>query len=73
MFSKRFFCCCFILLGFQTKKNKIFLCLAPINKNEVLPIATTLMDLEDIMLGELSQEKDKYFDILYHLYVESKK
>ena len=30
-------------------------------KNEILPFATTWMDLEDIMLTEISQtEKDKY-------------
>ena len=30
-------------------------------KNESLPFATTQMDLESIMLGEISQtEKDKY-------------
>ena len=30
-------------------------------KNEVMPFATTWMDLEGIMLGEMSQaEKDKY-------------
>ena len=32
-----------------------------IKKNETLPFATTWMDLEDIMLSEISQtEKDKY-------------
>ena len=32
-----------------------------IKKNEILPFATMWMDLEDIMLSELSQiEKDKY-------------
>ena len=32
-----------------------------IKKNEILPSATTWMDLEDIMLSEISQsEKDKY-------------
>lgn len=42
-----------------------------IKKNETLPFATTLMDLEVIMLSEISQtEKDKYCTILY---VESKK
>ena len=30
-------------------------------KNEILPFETTWMDLEDIMLSEISQtEKDKY-------------
>ena len=33
-----------------------------IKKNEVLPFAATWMDLEGIMLSELSQtEKDKYY------------
>ena len=32
-----------------------------IKKNEILPFATTWMDLEGIMLGEISQtEKEKY-------------
>ena len=32
-----------------------------INKNEILPSVTTWMDLEGIMLSEISQiEKDKY-------------
>ena len=45
-----------------------------IEKNEILPFAATWMDLENIMLSEISQtEKDKYSMILYHLYVESKK
>ena len=37
-----------------------------IKKNEILPCATTWMNLEDIILHKL--EKNKYF----HLYVESK-
>ena len=33
-----------------------------INKNEMLPIAATRMDLEGIMLSETNQtEKDKYY------------
>ena len=36
-----------------------------IKKNEILPFVTREMDLEDIMLTEVSQtEKDKYFLIL---------
>ena len=33
-----------------------------VKKNEILPLATTWMDLEYIMLSEISQtaEKDKY-------------
>ena len=32
-----------------------------IKKNEILPLATTWMDLEGIMLSEINQtEKDKY-------------
>ena len=42
-----------------------------IKKNEILPSITTWMDLEGIMLSEISQtEKDKYC-MLSH--VESKK
>ena len=37
-----------------------------IKKNEMLPYATTWMDLEGIMLSKISQtEKDKYCDITY--------
>ena len=33
-----------------------------IKKNEILPVAAIWMDLEGIMLSEISQkEKDKYF------------
>ena len=43
-----------------------------IKKNEIMPLATTWMDLEIIILSEVSQtEKDKYHMIL--LYKESKK
>ena len=35
-----------------------------IKKNEILPFATTWMDLEHVMLSEISQsEKDKYYMI----------
>ena len=40
-----------------------------IKKNEILPLATPWMDLEGIMLGEISQtsqtEKDKYYNVIY--------
>ena len=43
-----------------------------IKKNEILLLATTWMDLEGIMLGEISQrKKDKY--CMISLYVEPKK
>ena len=36
-------------------------CYSTIKKNEILPFATTWMELEGIMLSEISQsEKDKY-------------
>ena len=39
-----------------------------------LPFAATRVDLEGIMLSEISQtEKDKYSMIIHRLYVESKK
>ena len=42
-------------------------------KNELLLFVTTQMDLEDIMLSEISQtEKDKTESVWFHLYVESK-
>ena len=42
-----------------------------IKKNEMLPFATTWMDLKGIMLAEISQRKIN--TVCYHLYVEFKK
>ena len=42
-----------------------------IKKNEILLFATTWMDLENIMLSEVSQRMTN--TIWYRLYVESKK
>ena len=42
-----------------------------IKKNEILPFAATWMDLEGIMLSEISQRKTN--TVWYNLYVESKK
>ena len=43
-----------------------------IEKNEIMSFAAIWMDLEIIILSEVSQtEKDRYH--MYHLYVESKK
>ena len=39
-----------------------------LRKNEILPFAATWMDLKNITLSERSQRQ-----ILYHLYVKSKK
>ena len=41
-----------------------------INKNEILPFATSCMELKSIMLSEISQRKT---NICYHLCMESKK
>ena len=41
-----------------------------LKKNEIMPFAATWMDLEMIILSEISQRKT---NIIYHLYVESKK
>ena len=41
-----------------------------IKKNEIMPFPATWMDLETIILSEVSQTKT---NIIYHLYVESKK
>ena len=39
-------------------------CYSAIKKNEILPFAATWMDLEDIILGEISQtQKEKYYMI----------
>ena len=40
-----------------------------IQKNEIMPFAATWMDLEIVLLIEVSQIKT---NITYHLYVESK-
>ena len=40
------------------------------HKNKILPLAATWMDLEGIMLNEITQIKTS---TVYHLYVESKK
>ena len=42
-----------------------------IKRNEIMPFAATQMDLEIIILSEVSQTKTNI--ICYHLYVESKK
>ena len=42
-----------------------------IKKNEIIPFAATWMDLEIIIVSEVSQRKANI--ISYHLYVESKK
>ena len=42
-----------------------------IKKNEILPFATTWMDLESIMFSEMRQRKTNTG--CFHLYVESKK
>ena len=42
-----------------------------IKKNEILPFAATWMDLEIIIISEISQRKTNIK--WYHLYVESKK
>ena len=42
-----------------------------IKKNEILPFATTWVDLESIMLSEITQRKT--YTVCYHLYVDLKK
>ena len=40
-------------------------------KNEILPFATTWMELEGTVLSEVSQKKTN--TVCYHLYIEPKK
>ena len=49
----------------------IYIQYSAITKNEIMPFAATWMDLEIIILSEVSQTETNA--ILYHLYVESKK
>ena len=42
-----------------------------IKKNEIMPFATTWMDLESVMLSEVSQTEEKC--VWLSLYMESKK
>ena len=42
-----------------------------IKKSEILPFVTTWMDLENIILSEISQTEKEI--LCYHLHVESKK
>ena len=44
---------------------------SPMKKNEIVPLATMWMDLQVIMLSEISQTKTN--TIWFHFYVESKK
>ena len=39
-------------------------------KNEIMPFTATWMDLEIIILSEISQRKTRY--MIYHFYVKSK-
>ena len=49
-------------------------CYSATRKKGILPLATTWMDFEGILLSEVSQaEKGKYWTVRYHLCVESKK
>ena len=42
-----------------------------IKENEILPCATTWVDLEGIVLSEVNQRKTN--TVCFHLYVESKR
>ena len=62
------------------KKQKQKPCLCPVDKmeyysaikkNKIMPSAATWMELESLILSEVSQkEKEKYY-MIYHLYLES--
>ena len=45
-------------------------CSSPPKRNKILPIETTWIDLEDIMLSEISQTEKE--NTLFYLHVESK-
>ena len=44
-----------------------------IKKNEIMPFAATWMDLEIIILSEVSQTEEEKYRMIFHLYGESKK
>ena len=45
----------------------------PIRKNEIIPIAAIWMDLESIIVSEVSQSEKDEFHMTYCLFVESLK
>ena len=48
------------------KKKKSLVMALGYKKNEIMPFTTTWMDLEILILSEVSQtEKDKYHDVTY--------
>ena len=59
------------MLSFACVCVYIYICNGSYKKNEIMPFTATRMQLEIIILSEVSQkEKDKYHT--NHLYVESK-
>ena len=71
--AKKTWCVCVYPhnMGYYSYKNKILFFITHKKKNEMLPFVTTWMDLENIMLSEVSQRKTN--TVCYYLYVESKK
>ena len=51
------------------KEDRIYIFYSAMNKNEILPFATTWMELEGIMLSEVRERQIPCF----HSYVESEK
>ena len=61
---------CILHTDTHTQKNTQWNTVQPWKKKEILPLATTWMNLDGIMFSKISQTKTN--TVRYYLYVESK-